>query len=244
MSSDYIPERAIMIYAHPDDIEFSCAGTAAKWAKGGCEVTYIVVTDGNIGSQDPEMTAERLADIRRAEQTKAAEIAGASVTFLGYPDGMVQPTLALRRDLVREIRRHRPNVVICGDPQSFFPRDTYINHPDHRAVATAAVEACFPAPNSPLVFPELIEEGFEPCDINFVYITSPTNGANLWVDISETVSTKIAALKAHECQMKEWDPTDRIMEWSAEVGKEVGFKHAERFRKITLKELQEPPAET
>lgn len=243
MHSDYIPERALMIYAHPDDIEFGVAGTAAKWAKAGAKVHYIVITDGNIGSHDPEMTPEKLATIRRAEQTAAAATVGATVSYLGYPDGMLQPTLALRRDLVREIRRHRPNVVVTGDPRSFFPRDTYINHPDHRAAATAAVEACFPAPNSPLVFPELLEEGFEPCDVNYVYISHPVSGANLWVDISDVIDLKIEALKQHPSQMRGWDPTDRLKEWSAEIGKRVGFKHAEVFFRITLKEVEDDAAE-
>lgn len=240
MSSIYIPERALIIYAHPDDIEFGVAGTAALWAKHGCAVKYIVITDGNIGSHEEGMTTQKLAEIRRAEQTAAADHVGATVKFLGYDDGILQPTLELRRDLVREIRDHRPNVVVCGDPTVFFPRDSYINHPDHRAAATAAVEACFPAPNSPLIFPELVNEGFMPHDINFVYISHPSSGANLYVDITETIDLKTEALKLHKSQMREWDPTDMIKEWAAEVGRKVGFQYAERYRRITLKELSPP----
>ena len=242
MSSDYVPERALMIYAHPDDIDFGCSGTAAVWASKGADVRYIVITDGNIGSHDPNETSEGIAKVRRAEQTASAEHVGASVTFLGYPDGMLQPTIELRRDLVREIRRHRPNIVVCGDPRSWFPHATYINHPDHRAAAAAAVEACFPAPNSRLVFPELLEEGLEPCDINFVYISNPQDGANLWIDISETLHLKIGALKLHPSQMKDWDPTERMTQRAAEIGAQCGMKYAERYRKITLKEL-EPEAD-
>ncbi len=237
MSSTYIPDRALFIYAHPDDIEFGVAGTAALWAKHGCSVKYVVITDGNIGSHEEGMTTQKLAEIRRSEQTAAAEHVGATVKFLGYDDGILQPTLDLRRDLVREIREHRPNVVVCGDPRTFFPRDSYINHPDHRAAATAAVEACFPAPNSPLIFPELVHEGFMPHDINYVYISHPSDGANCYVDISETIDLKIEALRLHKSQLGDWDPTARMKEWAQEIGRKVGFKHAERYRRITLKEL-------
>ncbi|MCA9974723.1 MAG: PIG-L family deacetylase [Anaerolineales bacterium] len=141
----YVPERALFIYAHPDDIEFGVAGTAAKWAKQGCEVTYVIITDGNAGSHEEGMTKEKIAAIRREEQSAAAQTAGAQqCVFLGYDDGMLQPTLALRKDLVREIRRYRPNVVVCGDP-AFYYSESYINHPDHRAAAVATLEAVFPA---------------------------------------------------------------------------------------------------
>lgn len=237
MSATYIPKRALFIYAHPDDIEFGVAGTAALWASRGAQICYVLVTDGNIGSHDPEMTAERLAEIRRAEQREAAAVAGVQeVTFLGYHDGILQPTLELRRDLVREIRRFRPNVVVTGDPTVFFPRDTYINHPDHRAAATAAIEACFPAPESPLIFPELLAEGYAPHKLNYVYIGNPREHPNCYIDISETLAVKIAALKCHVSQMGDWDPTEMITRWSSEIGGRVGLKHAEVFRRITLKE--------
>src|SRR5690606_29247369 len=129
--NNYIPARAMFIYAHPDDIEFGVAGTAAKWAKAGSEITYVVLTDGNIGSHDPEMTAERLAEIRRREQTAAADVVGARCIFLGEPDGRLQATLELRKQLVRLIRQYKPNVVVCGDP-NFYYNEGYINHPDHR----------------------------------------------------------------------------------------------------------------
>ena len=244
MPSTYIPKNALFIYAHPDDIEFGVAGTAAVWAKHGCNVKYIIVTDGNIGSHDPDMTSERLAEIRQAESRAAAAHVGASVDFLHYPDGRVQPTLELRRDLVREIRKHQADVVVTGDPRVLFRRDTYINHPDHRAVAQAAIDACFPAPNSPLIFPEIMEEGYGPIDINYVYVSSPESGINYYVDITETIDLKIEALKMHECQMRGWDPTDRIKEWSAGTGKMVGFQYAEAYKRLTLKEPQEQENDT
>jgi LmbE family N-acetylglucosaminyl deacetylase len=231
----YIPQRALFIYAHPDDIEFSVAGTAALWAAHGCAIAYVVITDGNIGTHDPDMTAAQLTALRHAEQRASADLVGVhDVRFLGYPDGMLQPTLELRRDLVREIRRFRPNVVVTGDPTVFFPRDNYINHPDHRAAATAAIEACFPAPESPLIFPELLAEGLAPHRINHVFISWPREGANLYVDISSTLALKLAALKLHASQLRGWDPTELLTEWSARAGEPAGIAHAEVFRRMTL----------
>ena len=238
MSSSYIPERAMFIFAHPDDIEFGVAGTAAKWIKYGSEVTYIVLTDGNIGSHDEDMTAEKLAEIRRYEQTEAAKVVGANCIFMGEPDGLLQPTPELRKKLVRLIRKHKPNVVVCGDP-NFYYRDGYINHPDHRNAGQAALEAVFPSADSPLLFPELIEEGYLPHKVNYVYISFGRREANLYIDISETIDLKIEALKKHKSQLKDWDPTERMKEWSTQTGKEVGFKYAEGFFKITLKEVEE-----
>ncbi len=237
MSNSYIPERAMFIYAHPDDIEFGVAGTAALWARHGCQVTYVVITDGNVGSHEEDMSAERLAEIRRAEQTAAGNVVGASCVFLGYHDGLLQPTLELRKELVRQIRKYKPNIVVCGDPY-FYYSDTYINHPDHRAAAVAALEAVFPAAEMRLLFRELEEEGLTPHKVNYVYV-SGWRDPNFYIDISDTVELKIAALREHVSQLGDWDPTERVRNWSGEMGKKVGFKHAEAFHKIVLKEVEE-----
>jgi LmbE family N-acetylglucosaminyl deacetylase len=238
MSKTYIPERALFIYAHPDDIEFGVAGTAALWAKHGAEVTYIVITDGNVGSHEDTMTREELAQLRRAEQTAAAEVVGAKCIFLGYHDGLLQPTLELRKELVRHIRTIRPNVVVCGDPTTFFPSDTYINHPDHRAAAQAALEAIFPAAEMNLLYPDLLEEGLTGHKVNYVYI-SFGDKANYYVDITETIDLKIKALRQHKSQLGDWDPEERIKNWAAEVGSKVGFAYAERFRRIVQKPIEQ-----
>lgn len=241
MSNTYIPERAMFIYAHPDDIEFGVAGTAARWAKHGCEVIYVVITDGNVGSHEEGMTAEKLAEIRRAEQTAAANVVGARCVFLGYHDGMLQPTMALRKDLVRLIRKHKPNVVVCGDP-TFYYHETYINHPDHRAAAQAAFEAVFPAAEMGLLFPELAEEGYTPHKVNYVYV-SRGRDPNLYVDITETIDLKIEALRQHVSQLGDWDPEERVREWTGETGARVGFKYAESFQRIVLKAIEEEKPE-
>ena len=237
MHQEYIPDRALFIYAHPDDIEFSVAGTAAKWARYGSDIMYVVITDGNVGSHEKGMTRESVAAMRRQEQTNAAAVAGVEkCEFLGYHDGLLEPSLALRKDLVRYIRIHRPNVVVTGDPTRFFPSDSYINHPDHRAAAVAAIDAVFPAAEMNLLYPDFFEEGLLGHKPNFVLI-SHAQEPNFYVDITETIEIKIEALRQHVSQLGEWDPEPRIREWSATVGKQVGFRHAEAYRRITLREL-------
>lgn len=243
MSHFYVPRRALFIYAHPDDIEFSVAGTAARWASAGSEITYVVITDGNVGSHEPGMTAVRIAEVRRQEQEAAANVAGAArCVFLGYHDGVLEPTLALRKELVALIRRYRPNVVVCGDPTVFFPSDTRINHPDHRAAATAAIDATFPAAEMPLLYPELEADGLQPHKVNYVYISNPRE-ATYYVDITGTIDVKIEALRQHKSQLGDWDPEEPIKSWANNVGKKVGFQYAEGFRLLTLKEDEETEGE-
>lgn len=234
MTHDYIPQRAMFIFAHPDDIEFSAAGTAAKWAKYGSEVTYVLITDGNVGSHDATFDKAKLADTRRQEQNAAAQVTGVKqVVYMGYHDGMLEPTLELRRGLVKLIRQYKPNVVVCGDPRSVFPSDDYINHPDHRAAAIAAVEAVFPACEMRLLYPELESEGIMPHKVNHVYISYAPD-SNVYVDISETMPVKIEALRQHSSQFGDWDPSEMVTNWSKETGKQVGFAYAEAFRRLTL----------
>jgi LmbE family N-acetylglucosaminyl deacetylase len=179
------------------------------------------------------MTKERLAEIRRKEQKAACEEVGVGeVVFLGHDDGQLEPTLELRRELVRELRKHKPEVLITWDPTRVVYSEGYINHPDHRAAAQAALDAAAPACAMPLLWPEV----GPPHQIHQVYISGHEQ-ANLWVDISETIDQKIAALKKHASQMGDWDPTEMVKGWSAETGSEKGMAHAERFLIITLNEL-------
>jgi LmbE family N-acetylglucosaminyl deacetylase len=230
----YIPASAMAINAHPDDIEFSCAGTLARWAKSGTRISYVLCTSGDVGIDELGMTRQKAIEIREAESLTAAEIAGASeVIFLRELDGLLQPTLELRRKLVREIRRFKPEVIICGDPTIVWGGDTYINHPDHRAASLAALEATFPAAGQPNLFQEFENEGFSAHKVRKVYVTGRTQ-VSLYVNIEDTIDIKIAALRAHKSQMKDWDPEPRIKEWAAEraAGKEMAY--AEAFRVITL----------
>jgi LmbE family N-acetylglucosaminyl deacetylase len=230
----------MMIYAHPDDIEFSCGATAALWAKHGCENIYVVITDGNVGSHEEDMTTDKLIETRRNEQRAAAEVAGAKeCIFLGYHDGLLEPTLELRKTLVRLIRTYKPNVVVCGDPTQFFPNEFRINHPDHRAAATAAIDATFPAAEMNLLYPDLEAEGLKGHKVNYVYVTGSRQEPNYYVDISETIEVKIEALRQHVSQLSDWDPNERMKDWGAEIGKKVGFKYADRFLRIMLKDPDE-----
>jgi len=231
---NYVPESAMVIVAHPDDPDFSCAGTMALWAKAGTRICYVLCTSGDVGIAEPNMTREKAAKIREEEQREAARITGVeSLVFLGEPDGMLQPTLDLRKKIVREIRRFRPEVVITGDPTRVWSGNSYINHPDHRAAATAALDATFPAAGQPNLFEDIADEGFEAHKPRKVYVTS-WEMADSFVNIEETVDIKIAALRAHKSQMKDWDPEPRIKEWAATRGEGKEMAYAESFRVITL----------
>lgn len=232
----YVPDRAMFIFAHPDDIEFGVAGTAAVWIRHGCEVHYVVITDGNVGSHEDGMTSEQLATIRRQEQIAAAEVVGANCIFLGYDDGFLQPTLALRKDLVRLIRKYKPTAVVCGDPTMFFPSDTYINHPDHRAAAQAALDAVFPASEMTLLYPDLAAEGLHGHKVNYVYVHWGQE-PNVYIDVGSVIDLKIEALRQHKSQLGDWDPEEMVRQWTAEAGQKVGFSHAEAFKRITLQPL-------
>jgi len=234
MENLYVPKRAMAIVAHPDDIEFSCAGTLARWAKYGCKTSYVLCTSGEVGIAETGMTREKAAEIREAEQRKAAEVAGAhEVIFLRNPDGLLQPTIELRRALVREIRRFRPEVVITGDPTIVWRGEHYINHPDHRAAATAALDATFPAAGQPNLFEELEEEGFHAHKPRKVYVTAWEHG-DYFVNIDETIEIKLEALQSHASQFKKWDPTDRVRQRAAEYAKGIEAKYAETFCVVTL----------
>ncbi len=234
MNSYYIPESAMAIVAHPDDIEFSCAGTLARWAKAGTRISYVLCTSGDVGIDEPGMTRARASEIREAEQRLAADIAGAAeVIFLREPDGMLVATLELRKKIVREIRRFQPEVVICGDPTIVWAGNDYINHPDHRAAATAALDAVFPAAGQPNLFEELELEGFRAHKPRKVYATT-WDTADVYVNIESTIDLKIEALRAHKSQMKEWDPEKSIREWASERAKGKEMAYAEGYRVVTL----------
>ena len=163
--------RGMVIVAHADDAEYGCAGTVAKWCREGMEVVYVICTDGSKGSSDPEMSPDRLAEIRRNEQLAAGKALGLKeVVFLRYEDSMLQPGLDLRKDIVRQIRRHKPDILICPSPVRNLTGKGYIGHPDHLAVGEATMAAVFPASRDRMTFPELLEEGLEPHKVREVLV--------------------------------------------------------------------------
>lgn len=225
----------MVVMAHPDDPEFTAGGTVAKWAREGKEIIYVICTNGNKGSDDPQMTPERLATIREEEQRAAAKRLGVKkIVFLGYPDGELQPTLELRRDIAREIRRYKPDAVITPDPTTRYFGQTYINHPDHRAAGDAALDAIFPAARDRLSFPELAEGGLEPHKVREVYLSGTTN-PDFWVDIGDTIEIKIEALLQHRSQINEPDKlAERIREWGRAMAEGQDMEYAERFKRMIL----------
>lgn len=231
------PNRLLVISAHPDDIEFVVAGTVAKWVRAGTVARYVVVTSGDAGTHRTDLDRESLARIREAEQTAAAHVVGVdTVVYLRHPDGMVQPTLELRRELVREVRRFKPDTVICYDPTRLFVGGSYINHPDHRAVGQAALDAISPTAAMPLSFPEQIAEGLEPHRVRQILIAS-TQQPDTWIDISETLELKLEALRQHDSQHDgRRDLPALIRGWAEETGAEVGLPYAESFLRIARPE--------
>jgi LmbE family N-acetylglucosaminyl deacetylase len=231
----YVPESAMAIVAHPDDIEFSCVGLLARWQRAGARISYVLCTSGDVGIEDTGLTRAQVAEIREAEEMEAARIAGVTeVIFLREPDGTLQPTLELRKKLVREIRRFRPEVIVTGDPTIVWAGTNYINHPDHRAAATAALEATFPAAGQPHVFEELADEGLSAHKPRRVYANMWENNADVFVSIDETIDIKIQTLLAHKSQMRDWDPSPMVREWAAAAAKGKEMQYAEAYRVVTL----------
>ena len=190
-TAKYTPERVLVIVAHPDDIEFGCAGTLARWIRDGATARYVLCTSGQVGIKDPTISMEEAARTREAEQTNAARAIGVQdLVFLRYQDGILENTMTLRKQLVREIRRFRPEVLICQDPTALFVGDNYINHPDHRAAGAAALDAVFPAAGMPALYQELEEEGLEAHETRKVYVSTWQN-ANTFVDITDTIGLKV-----------------------------------------------------
>jgi LmbE family N-acetylglucosaminyl deacetylase len=235
--NEYMPKKVMSIHAHPDDQEFTVAGTLAKWSRTGCDVISVVITSGDAGSNDPLHDAAYkpvLARLREGEQNAANELLGIKQTiYMHYPDGELEPTVALRKELTKLIRTHKPDVVVTGDPQAVFYGNGYINHPDHRAAAQAATYAVFPSAGSRLLFAKLLKEGYEPPNVKRLYLHGPEK-PDTWVDISETIDAKLAALKKHASQLGDWDPEKMIREWAAEEGKEKGMDYAEAYKVMVL----------
>jgi len=228
------PMRILFVAAHPDDIEF-VAGSAAVWTALGHQVTYCLVTDGAAGSNKPDEDLAQLVHTREAEQLAAAKMVGVEdVRFLGYPDGTLQPALELRRGLTRLIRELRPYRVVISDPTAVFVGNFYVNHPDHRAAAEAALYAVFPSAGARPIFPELLAEGLEPHDVSELYLQF-TDHPDMVVDISSVIDQKIQSLLCHKSQLGE-EVVEMVRGWDAETGKEKGYAFAESFKVMKLKQ--------
>jgi len=205
------PRRILVVLAHPDDPEYFCGATVARWTAEGKEVTYCLVTSGDKGADGQGVDAQELARTREDEQRAAAEVLGVTrVLFLRHEDGMLQPDLDLRRDIVRVIRRETPDLLVTCDPTTIFPRRTRINHSDHRAVGLATIDAVYPAAGSALFFPELLAEGLTPHKVRRVYLAGSQH-PDTTVDVTPYIERKLDALRCHRTQIPDFE----------EVGSEV-----------------------
>ena len=228
------PERAMVVVAHPDDIDFGMAGTVAALTSAGCHVAYCLATSGEAGDDDLSRTPDELAATRQSEQTAAAVRVGVTeLHWLGHPDGMVVADLSLRRDIARAIRISRPDVVLC---QTTIPNwdHIYISHPDHLATATAALAAVYPDARNPRAFPELLDEGHKPHSVTEIWLTGTE--PNRYIDITETFDRKMTALREHHSQVAQFDELDeRVREWCTDTAVMGGLapgRLAEAYRVV------------
>jgi LmbE family N-acetylglucosaminyl deacetylase len=228
--------RVLLVAAHPDDPEFSSAGTVAHWVRQGIEVVFVLATSGDKGTPDREMSGETLSSQREQEQRAAAARLGVeTVEFLRFPDGELAPNLELRGAITRVIRQYRPYAVLTHDPLALFYGNEFINHPDHRAVGTATVDAIYPTARDPLQFNEQIRAGLEPHKVKELYLWG-SEQPNVLVDISDTLEDKIAALKSHKSQVGEASElAERIRLRASQAGEPHGVRYAEVFRRIVMR---------
>jgi len=229
------PQRILVILAHPDDPEFFCGAALAKWSRAGHKITYCLLTCGDKGfnsTTHPDMTPETLCAIRHDEQRAAADVIGAgAVHFLDREDGYLVPDLSLRRDVVRLIRREKPDILVTCDPQNLFA--VYgLNHPDHRAAGQAVLDAVFPAAGSRVFFPELLAEGLEPHMPKEVWC-SLTSQPNTILDVTDTWDVKLAALLNHKSQIGDVEKfKERMKSRHTESSTDENPRYEEKFRVV------------
>jgi LmbE family N-acetylglucosaminyl deacetylase len=228
-------KRILVILAHPDDPEFFCGATIARWTSAGHSVGYVLLTRGDKGGSDPDLTHAALAAMREVEQRNAAACLGVrDVTLLSYPDGYLLPDLTVRREVVRAIRQAKPDIVVTCDPLNLFPSDNRINHPDHRAAGQVVVDAVFPAAGTRMFFPELLAEGLEPHSPRELWM-SVTAAPNVTIDVTEFWPRKMDALRQHVSQIG--DPAafdERMKTRRTPESTEENPRYEEHFRRIVF----------
>jgi len=228
------PKVILVVLAHPDDPEFFLGGSIARWHKAGHTIRYVLLTKGDKGANQSQMSNEDIIIIREKEQEKAARFLGvSSVSYLNCHDGYVIPDLEIRKQVVRVIRQHQPNILVTCDPTNFFPNSHYINHPDHRYAGQIVIDAVFPAVGNRFFFPELIEEGFLPHEVEEVWM-SLTNSPNVSLDVTEFWREKIEALKKHSSQIGDPEAFEKRMLKRVRDDNSVPFRHEEQFRVINF----------
>lgn len=229
------PSEVLVVSAHPDDVDFGCSGTVALWSRAGTKVNYVICTDGEKGAEEVCDRPEEIRTVRRQEQRAAARVVGAQdVIFLGFPDGELENSQTLRKELVRWIRKIKPEVVFCQDPANRVFENPYVSHRDHRMAAEAAFDALYPACGNPNFFPELLEEGLEPHKVKEVFFFG-THSPNYWQDISSVMELKVQAVLSHKSQVKDPCSTEKfLLQRFREIGEQAGVMYAEPFRRLVL----------
>jgi LmbE family N-acetylglucosaminyl deacetylase len=218
----------LVLVAHPDDAEFMCGGTVAAWTRDGCEVHYVICTDGSAGSNEPGASRKLVAPVREREQRAAADVLGVtSVTFLGEADGLLEVTPVTRKKVTREIRRLRPEVLIAPDPARLWSGQGYINHWDHKQAGLLALTAVMPDAPTRVMFQELEDEGIEPFEIPNLWLS--TNEPDTFVDITKTIDIKLQALAQHVSEEGE-AAAPWVRERARQTGEEAGLEYAEAFK--------------
>ena len=229
-------QRVLVIMAHPDDPDFTCAGTVTQMTRQGIDVTYMILTNGDKGNHNPEITRNQLIAMRKIEQRNAASMCGVKeVLFMGEEDGFLRPTPEIRKRVTREIRRIRPDLIICPDPDRYLVGDAYINHPDHRNAGLVALEAIFPAADNPMFYPDMADEGYLPHKISQLYVIGHAD-TTVKVDITADIDTKIAAILCHVTQIA--DPENAPANWRKRWGTEQedgSVRYMEQFKGMVFK---------
>lgn len=228
--------RVMAIMSHPDDIEFTCGATVAKWASEGEEITFVLGTSGDKGSDDPDFNSETLMETREAEQRDAARILGVkNVEFLRMRDAELVADLETRKNITRVIRKYKPDAVICQDPTVRY-MGGYINHPDHIAMGEAVLAAVYPSARDRLTFPELLAEGYEPHKVREVYLSAGSSDIDHFVDVTEFMDKKFESLKAHKSQLGEWDFRPMMEQWARDAAAYARHANAPGAHEMTFAE--------
>lgn len=229
----------LVILAHPDDPEFFLGGSIARWIANGHSVRYVLLTKGNKGASDETLTEKAIAEVRMAEQQAAAQFLGVtSIDFLDYPDGYLIPDLEMRRDIVCWIRKYQPDILVTCDPTNIFPSSQYINHPDHRNAGQVVIDAVFPAAGNRFFFPDLLDEGRQPHEVEEVWM-SLTVQPNIKLDVTNYWETRLTALKYHASQIGDPQQFEEKMLNRLQIEPGAAFVYQEQFRRIKFRKAGE-----
>jgi LmbE family N-acetylglucosaminyl deacetylase len=232
----------LAIMAHPDDAELTCGGSIARWTRDGDRAILIIATNGARGGKEVNSDAIAVAGVRAAEQRDAARVLGfEEVVSLDFPDGELVDDGQLRGALVEQIRRFKPDTVVVMDPLTVIQRNSYVNHRDHRMLGMATLDALYPEASNAGYFPEQLERGLEPHKVPELLLVN-TDQPNYWVDVSESIDTRFAALRCHRSQLRLWPENGEAVirqqrELAAVIGIEHGMGYAEAFRRVVVNPL-------